>query len=314
MTTSTAPSVAYPLAVVVLTRNRRDDLIDCLEAVRAFDVPDLRLFVVDNGSTDDTAEVVASDFPEATLLREPENLGAPGGRNVGWKHAVVTGRPQYVLFLDDDAVADPALARTMVQRLEDDLETAVVCGKGYGARPSRTVLSAGMICNLYTGVVRDIGTGEADRGQYDAVKEVDACSGFAFMVRTEVLEATGGLDEAFFPYGWEDTEFCLRVRKLGYRVIYEPAAVAWHKGCEFGRGRVARFERSKARNYLRMLHLHTSPWQKAALAVCLPWRVAHLFVRMLARGQLGMIRFQLRGVFEGLAQTLRRRPAKEMDE
>ena len=79
-------------------------------------------------------------------------------------------------------------------------------------------------------VCSERGRGEIDRGQYRRIEDVDYFPGFGFMARREVFEKLNFLDENFYGYGHEDTDFCLRAARLGYRVVYVPNAILWHRG------------------------------------------------------------------------------------
>jgi hypothetical protein len=79
-------------------------------------------------------------------------------------------------------------------------------------------------------VCSERGRGQTDRGQYSRIEDVDYFPGFGFMARREVFEKLNFLDECFYGYGHEDTDFCVRATRLGYRVVYVPDAVMWHRG------------------------------------------------------------------------------------
>ncbi len=296
------------VGVVILTRNRKETVLRCVAGALALNGLRSKVVVVDNASIDGSADAVEQAFPSVTVVRNTENLGAVGGRNTGWRRLCeYQAAAEYVLFLDDDAIPTPDYLSRLLEAAAADGQAGILCGKGYTKSPSRMIMSAGLTVNLWTGRISDIGVGQQDHGQFDSPGYVDACGAFGMLVRRDVLEALGGFDERFWPYGWEDVDFCLRARQRGMHVLYVPQAVLHHEGGKIGRKPVPAYERSKVRNYLLLLRLHASLWQKAACVICLPLQVARLFVRLAAQGHANIVGFHLLGLLDGLAD-LRGKP------
>lgn len=290
------------VAVVVLNMDKREDTLACLESVFALDYAPFRAIVVDNGSRDGSPEAVARSFPQAELLRNEENLGAASGRNAGTRRAVDLLDPSYLLFLDNDTLVERRYLHRLVEALEKDEAAGFAFGKGYRAYPSRTILSTGMRFHRYTGRIEDVGGGQPDEGQYDTPRYEDGCASFGVLARRALIERLGGFDPRYDPYGFEDLDLCLRGARLGMRTLYVPEAVIHHKGYRVGRGPVASYERSKARNYLRLVREHTSALQKLCLAACLPLRALAVAGRLAAQGRPGRVGAQLRGALASLAR------------
>jgi hypothetical protein len=240
-----------------------------------------------------------------TVIRNQVNLGAAGGRNAGWKHLRRLADCDVVVFLDDDAEVTPSYFRRIAECFAAHPWAGIVAGKTFTGPDSGVIMSAGIEVNLYTGHVGDIGTGEPDTGQYDAPRELDACGGFALAVRAKVFEALGGIDEQFNPYGWEEVDFCLRARKAGWKVLYEPRALLCHKGTRAGRPPKAEYERHKVRNYFRLLGRHASVLQKASCAFFVPVRMMRVAWQMIRTGHAGIIVAQARGFLDGLRDPAR---------
>jgi GT2 family glycosyltransferase len=125
--------------------------------------------------------------------------------------------------------------------------------------------------------------------------------GFAVLARREALLAVGGLDERYNPYGWEEVDFSLRVRRAGYSIRYVPAAVAYHAGGTPGRGRaVPAYDRGKSANYLRLMRAHATPLEWAGFVLSLPVRAVRVLFRQLTRGEWRAAGARMRGFLEGL--------------
>jgi GT2 family glycosyltransferase len=298
------------LVVVVLSHNKRDQTLRCLESVRRLRYTPREVVCVDNGSADGSADAVAAAFPEAHLLRNPTNLGAAGGRNHGLRWARDRFAYRYVLFLDDDALADERLADELVGALRDDRAAGLATPKAYRTGTPDVIASAGgMRVRLGLGSITDIGAGERDRGQFSRGTTVESCAGFTVLARRETIERCGGFDDAFNPYGWEEVEWSLRVRAAGFTIRYAPTAVCWHAGGTPGRGaRVLEYERGKAANYLRLMARHATIGQWLGFLAIAPARGARLVGMRLRDRNWRVLLAHARGLVSGLRRGGRSRP------
>jgi GT2 family glycosyltransferase len=272
--------IEYRTSIVVLSHNKQRELVECLGSVRRLRKPPAALIVVDNASSDGSAEAVERDFPEAQLISCRRNHGAAGGRNIGARRA----ETDFIVFLDDDAeLMEDALA-ALGDALSRHPEAGIVCGKTFG-RDDRRLMSAGLSVDLGRARIVDIGAGEADRGQHDEPQFVDACGAFAFAIRRSAFERLGGFDEGYNPYGWEDVDLCLRARRAGIGTLYWPAAVFRHKGTRQGRPANDAYELAKGRNFARLLRRHATGRELLALAVHLPFRAIGIGWLLVRRGE-----------------------------
>jgi len=274
----TRVSVEELLVVVVLSYNKRDQILRCLESVRRLRYRPLEVVVVDNASSDGSAEAVAAEYPEVHLLRSPVNRGAPGGRNLGADYAKDRLRPAYLLFLDDDAVVDEHLAGELVAVMRQDPGVGLATPKAYRFGTHDVIASAGgMQVRLGRGTITDIGAGALDVGQFEQGGVVESCVGFTVLARCEALERCRGFDESYNPYGWEEVDLSLRIRNAGYTIQYAPGAICWHAGGTPGRGRrLLRYERGKIVNYLKLMRRHATVREWLTLLAVLPLRAAQL--------------------------------------
>jgi GT2 family glycosyltransferase len=281
------PDAPAPLLVVlVLSHNKRQSTLRCLESVRRARYQPRETIVVDNGSSDGSAEAVAVAHPEVHLLRSPVNRGAAGGRNLGIRLALEKFPFQYLLFLDDDTTVDERLASELVAALQADPRAGLATPKAYRTGSSNVLASAGgMKVRLGRGAITDIGAGASDSGQFNQSGTVDSCVGFAVLARREALERCSGFDENYNPYGWEEVDFSLRLRAAGYSIRYTPSAVCWHSGGMFGRGRrVAAYERGKMANYLRLMRRHATVGEWLTFLIRLPIQGSRLLAAQLRSG------------------------------
>jgi hypothetical protein len=214
--------------IVVLTWNGKDLTLDCLESLEKLDYPRLYIIVVDNGSTDGTAEAVKGRYGDRVdLVRNDANLGFAGGNNVGIDHALRQGA-DFVLLLNNDTVVDPDLVGNLLAAMLPSPRIGITGPKIYFHDSPDRIWFAGGEVHLCKGITRHRGIREKDRGQYDEPIETDFITGCAMMVKREVFSAIGKLDESYPAY-FEDTDFCMRARRAGFLVVYAPGGRVWHK-------------------------------------------------------------------------------------
>lgn len=273
------------VSIGILSMNKTEDILACLESVKKQTYRNFTVIVVDNGSTDGTPDAIARAHPDVHLIRNPRNLGISSGRNQGFRYAHERYSSDYFLQIDNDVILDPEYLSHLVPAMEEDASVGITCGKAFTRYPSTTLASAGFITNLWTGVFRDRGFGEPDRGQYDTRESVDAAPGFNTLVRMEALLALGGWNTDYDPYGWDEVELCLRMRRLGYRIFYVPEARIFHSGTRLNRSPVPRYEKAKIENYFKLIRDFASWPQKVTIFLLLPFRWLSLAAGYVLGGQ-----------------------------
>jgi GT2 family glycosyltransferase len=220
---------ASPLVVaVVLTWNGRSDTLACLAALEASTYDALRVIVVDNGSTDGTAEAVAAAHPDVEVVRSEVNLGFAGGNDLGLQRALTLGA-DHALVLNNDVELEPAAITALVEAAERLPSAGAVNPKILFADPPGRIWFAGARFDPRRGYNgRQRGYGRPDGPDYDTLVETDRICGAAMLVPRAVLDQVGDFDERLFLYS-EDTDWSLRARAAGHRLYVVPDAVAVHR-------------------------------------------------------------------------------------
>jgi GT2 family glycosyltransferase len=227
----TVPASAGPQAtVVVVTYNGAHLLPPCLDALADQTLPRTAfgVVVVDNGSSDGTAELVGTEYPWVELVRSDRNLGFPGGNNLALRRATT---PLAVL-INNDARPAPEFLERIVEVFDrpDAARVAAVTAKVLFDRPS--VAGEGAVLNSTGNLVARDGCGfDRDFGRPEAtthaVREVFGFCGCAAALRMDALRQVGFFDDSLFLY-FEDTDLSWRLRAAGWDVWYESGAVARH--------------------------------------------------------------------------------------
>lgn len=210
------------VSVVVVTRNRIGVLKRCLKSLKKSSFKLSEIIVVDNASEDETLKIINKESPKVKVLPQKINTGAAGGRNRGAKVATSS----LIFFLDDDAYIDADTIKNSVKTILTDGNIAIVQTKVLSSSYPKKILGVGHDINTTTSLIKAYGINEEDRGQYRVVIDIPMV-GTGWLVRKHIFDAVGGFDENFFvPY--EDSDISLRIRKLGYRIVFDPKAKIWH--------------------------------------------------------------------------------------
>lgn len=220
----TSGSATPVFSVIVLNWNGKHLLKECLDSVLDQRFRDFEVLVVDNGSTDDSAEYIRGEYGDRIRLVSVEkNLGYSGGNNVGIRRT----RGRWAVFLNNDTWADPRWLEELNRAACRHPDVQMFACKVLNYFRRDEIDTVGHL--LYPdGISRGRGRLEKDIGQYDAEEEVIFPSGCAAAYRMDLLDAIGGFDESFFAY-CDDTELGLRARLFGAHCLLVPGAVVYHK-------------------------------------------------------------------------------------
>ncbi|PWL30946.1 glycosyltransferase family 2 protein [uncultured Roseivirga sp.] len=221
------PSYFPSLAIVIVNWNSYEVTANCLESLRFLDYPEFTVVVVDNGSEDDSGDRLMSSFPEITLLKNTENLGFTGGNNTGIQFALENDF-ELVMLLNNDTIVTPGLASLLVKRLVSDPDIGAVQPKILYNKERDVIWNAGGVFNSFLFISKTRGFNEKDRGQYDTSNKVDWITGCCFLTRSEIIKQIGLLDQKFFIY-YEDSDWSFKIRKLGYKLVYDGSSIVYHE-------------------------------------------------------------------------------------
>lgn len=225
------------ISIIIVSWNTRDILYDCIKSTssQTSDI-DYETIVVDNASTDGSTEMVKTRFPQVVLIDNSENRGFAAANNQGIK--VAKGR--YVLLLNSDTVVlDQAIAK-IVSFADDNPEAAVVGCRVLNPNGTlqRTCFMFPSLLNMFLSTAylykffprsRFFGREQMSWWNRDDVREVDVVTGCFMLVRREAIEPVGVMDERFFMYG-EETDWCYRFKKAGWKILFTPDAEIIHLG------------------------------------------------------------------------------------
>ncbi len=290
------------VVIVLLTCNQKDYTLDCLKSLSNLEYDNLSSVIVDNNSSDSTIEAILEKYPQVHIVKNDYNAGVAGGRNCGIAYAEEKFDYKYMLILDNDTTVEVDSLKLMVKTLENDANIGVVSPKIFLMGEGKILDQAGgSVVNFYTGSTAKRGFGQLDTGQYDEIQTQDCLpSGACSLSRRDVLVRCSGLDEVFNPYGFEDLDYSLRVKKAGYKLWYEPKAVIYHKGNKTGFSTyTASYANIKGRHLKTFMHRHATLFQLGCFYGILPALGLRTLFREVKRGN-GAAVFRLFLAFAGL--------------
>jgi GT2 family glycosyltransferase len=262
--------------VVLLNWNGWQDTIECLESLRKIDYPNYRLIIVDNGSSNNSvakireyAEVTLGAWHNSTLgprdrppartlmmeytrkeienglrhevlqgqslpvklvmIKNERNLGIVEGYNIAIRYALKENSPDFILLLNNDVTVDKNFLKELVKVAGSSLEIGIVGSTIYYYDRPDVINFAGEDIILWKA------EGVRYTDHFVVPQEVDKIDGACMLIKKNVFEEIGLIDSDFVMY-WEDTDFCQRAKKKGYKVVYVPAAKIWHKIAASGGG------------------------------------------------------------------------------
>jgi len=199
------------LSIIIITYNNSKLLKDCIQSVASSRGGlALETIVTDNGSHDDTEQMVKMQFPEVRLIRNEGNLGFARANNRG----IAESRGRYVMLLNDDTRIHAGALERMVEFMDSN-PSAGACGP--------------KLLNTDGTPQRQSGLLSLPFWRSDKPKEAGFVMGACLMVRREAIDKVGTLDENLFFYN-EDMDWCRRIRSAGYKVYFLPGAEVTHFG------------------------------------------------------------------------------------
>lgn len=279
------------VVVVVCNHNTRALLADCLASLAAGGTSGVNaeVWVVDNASTDDSADMVRRRFPDVRLVASAANLGYAAANNLALRAAGYADAPtardrsprRHVLLLNPDTIVPPGAIAALAAVLRDEPDVGIVGPRlllpdGSLDRACRRAFPTPEVAFYrFSGLARLLPRhprfGRYNLGHLpeDAPADVDSVVGACMLLRDAAVADTGLLDERFWMYG-EDLDWALRVRAAGWRVVYRPHVVVHHVKRAASRGSArARYEFQRAMwlFYRKHYAATTPPWLGGLVAL-----------------------------------------------
>lgn len=296
------------VAVVVLHLEGFGVTNDCLNSLAAADSGDFDVVLVDNGSTDGSAERLKQEHPGLVLLRSKVNAGFTGGNNLGINYALQRGYEFILLLNNDTFVASNFLCR-LLAHLDAHPSLGAVQPCIFFNHDRKLVWNAGSFYNNWFGWAYTRGLNYRFKKEFGQPGNVDWVTGCAFMVRASVLRSTGLLAENMFLY-YEDVDLSFRIKKAGFGLGYVPDSVVYHIAGASGKkpgkeGNILpRIHYYNLRNRIWVLKQYTRWYAWPTVLLANGMYVMALLGYFLIRGRNQKFRAALTALLDGLSGTI----------
>jgi len=291
-------------SIIIPNWNGAQHLPTCLDSLRRQSYPNFEVVVVDNGSTDGSVELLGQDYPEVKVVALPENRGFAGGVNAGIRKA----QGELIAVFNNDAEADPRWLEELVAALACHPEAGMATPKVLLFDRREVIHTTGDFYGV-DGVPGNRGVWQRDEGQFDQEEYVFGAAGVAAVYRRTMLEEIGLFDEDFFAF-CEDVDLAWRAQLAGWKCVYVPQAVVYHKLSATGGGKIASYY--CGRNFIYVIakdyptSLFRRYWRRIVAAqLRIAWEAFRAWRGEAARARL---RGQLAGLWE-LPRMLAKRRA-----
>jgi len=215
------------VVIIILNWNGCKDTIESLESLKKITYPNYEVIVIDNGSEGNDADILREKYKDyIKIIKNKENLGFTGGNNIGIKYAMNNGA-DFIMLLNNDVVVDKRFLEPLIEIAENNFKVGIVGPTIYFYKYPYIINWVGGTISFWKGLpIRFRGNDRFE--EFETLIETDYQDGCAMLVKKEVIEKVGILDEEYYLY-YEDVDFCWRVRIAGYRILVARASKVWHK-------------------------------------------------------------------------------------
>ena len=233
------------IAISILNYNGLDNTLDCLDSIKRLKKDNISLdVIVSDNNSQDNSTLTLSKLKDILFIPNEKNYGFAEGHNRAIKTAIKR-RASAILILNNDTIVDENLLQSLMKtsHKSDIISPKIYFAPNYEFHKSRykkndlgkVIWYAGGIIDWDNILGKHIGVDEIDEGQYNERLAIDFATGAAMFVKREVFEKIGLFDERYFLY-LEDMDFCVRAKKAGFKIMYEPKAIVWHKNAQSAQG------------------------------------------------------------------------------
>ena len=208
------------VSIIIVNWNAKEYLKSCLDSLLEQTYQNYEIILVDNASTDDSVEFLEKEFSSVKIIKNEKNVGFAEGNNIGIKNS----KGDIIALFNPDALADKEWLSILVSKLQSSEKIAAVAGKmfylgdEYG---KNAVFCTWPKIDPYSATASNFHNNEQESKE-------DYLTGGAMLIKKDAIQRVGLLDSGFFLF-FEETDWCARMIRAGYDLVYVPNAKAWHK-------------------------------------------------------------------------------------
>ncbi|PIS09589.1 hypothetical protein COT75_00065 [Candidatus Beckwithbacteria bacterium CG10_big_fil_rev_8_21_14_0_10_34_10] len=216
------------LAIIIVNFNSYPYILDCLLSLKKADKRGVKckIILVDNNSKDESVKAISKNFPQVDIIKNRKNLGFAKANNVAIKKALKE-KFDYIFLLNPDTKVEENFLEPLIQLIKSNRKIGIVSPALKEKRNGKTIYTLGAKFNRVLGKTEHLYLKENSINSLKPQEE-ELVSGCAMLVKTSVFKKIGLFDEKFFLY-FEDTDFCLRAFKIGFKIYSVPQSVVFHQ-------------------------------------------------------------------------------------
>lgn len=243
------------VSIVIVTWNKRDDVLNLLDSLQAIIIPGISVLVVDNASSDGSVQAISNHPLSVTILENKLNRGGTGGFNTGIRYALEYQQPEYIWLLDNDAIVRPDTLKKLLEVMQRDEGIGIAGSCILNPEDPTQIVEAGGFVDMQAATWKPNLRYKpyVDYALSDPM-EVDYVPACSAVVSKKLFDAVGILDERFFLH-WDDVDFACTAREYGFKVMSVFDSVVLH-GAEKGYNRAVLYY--DVRNSLLFISKHVS--------------------------------------------------------
>ncbi len=221
------------VVILIINYNQNQYTADCIKSILASDHQNFKIILVDNEAEAGNSIRLKQILPDDDrILVYPlfPNRGYVGGINYSFSIIDEENKYDYILIMNNDTIIDPCAISALIKTCKNFNNMAIVSGKVYDYERKNVLQYVGsVITDTKLLTYESIGYNIEDKGQFDKLADRDLLDDIFWLMPKELHKRIGGYNDLFF-FNGESSDFAIRAKKAGYRLVYTPVAKLWHKG------------------------------------------------------------------------------------
>lgn len=214
--------------IIILNYNGYTDTINCVENIKNINYKNYKIVIIDNASTDESITILKNKFRDCYIIQSDINNGYAGGNNLGIKFAI-NNNSDYICILNNDVLVDKNFLRILIEYYLNNTNIGMIGPMILDYYDQKVVQSTGAMVNLYKGNINIINKNEKLNNIEKKIINCDYVGGACILIKTKVISEIGLIPEEYFLF-FEETEWCIKAKKLGYKIICNCNSKVMHKG------------------------------------------------------------------------------------
>lgn len=211
--------------IIIINYNNYQDTIECVESLEKINYKNFKILIVDNNSSNDSINRIKTSYSKYEVMQLKDNLGFAGGNNVGIKKALKSGA-DYILLLNNDTIVEADFLGIMLESFTNSNNKIGIVGSKIFSYYNKELSEGIGNIDFFRFITSNSTFNNDNKSKLE--QEVNFVSGCCMLIKSEVFNMVGLLPEEYFMY-YEDTDFCLKTLEKGFKIIYNPKSIIYHK-------------------------------------------------------------------------------------